>query len=81
MPKQIFDTKEFLKICNREGANKKELTIKTVKTEKGEQVKHKLRAGRILYTMVHSDRDRASKVQQTLNQDKLKVTEIGRKGK
>ncbi|KLO18295.1 60S ribosomal protein L38 [Schizopora paradoxa] len=80
MPKQIFDTKEFLQICNRADTSKK-LTIKTVRTAKGEQVKHKLRAGRLLYTMVHSDRERAQKVQETLNQDKLKVTEISRKGK
>jgi len=80
MPKQIFDTKEFLNICNR-GETVKDLTIKTVKTSKGEQVKHKLRAGRLLYTMVHTDRERAGKVQETLNKDKLKVTEIGRKGK
>ncbi|KAI8335493.1 60S ribosomal protein L38 [Chlamydoabsidia padenii] len=60
MPKQVFDIKQFLEITRRKDA------VSTRVKKNGDKYKFKVRCSRYLYTLVVNDKQKATKLRQSL---------------
>ncbi|ORZ22390.1 60S ribosomal protein L38 [Absidia repens] len=60
LPKQVLDIKQFLEITRRKDAKS------TLVKKNGDKYKFKVRCSRYLYTLVVNDKQKATKLRQSL---------------